>query len=194
MPNLLMNWQIKIGIDYKTLLRFLLLAVKIKLPDFGRSENGMECQTALDQVKQLQQEGFTEDMIRHLLPKLEQVSALKEEERQELKHRMEQLLPEVASAKTMPLAEAESNFYRMYSGFGGAIMEVLNQNNQILLEKMDERISSRILKEMNFLFRERENLEEERYRKLDRTIRECQVARQRFSLEEERKKRFRLKG
>ena len=129
-----------------------------------------------------------------MVPKLEQVSALKEEERKELKHRMEQLLPEVASAKTMSMAEAESNFYRMYSGFGGAIMEVLNQNNQILLEKMDERISSRILKEMNFLFRERENLEEERYRKLDRTIRECQVARQRFSLEEERKKRFRLKG
>lgn len=154
----------------------------------------MECQTALDQVKQLQQEGFTEDMIRQLLPKLEQVSTLKEEERYELKHRMEQLLPEVTNAKTMPLAEAESNFYRMYSGFGGAIMEVLNQNNQILLEKMDERISNRILKEMNFLFRERENLEEERYRKLDRTIRECQVARQRFSLEEERRKKFRFKG
>ncbi|MBP3593876.1 MAG: hypothetical protein IKL28_06240 [Lachnospiraceae bacterium] len=154
----------------------------------------MECQTALDQVKQLQQEGFTEDMIRQLLPKLEQVSTLKEEERHELKHRMEQLLPEVANAKTTPIQEAESNFYRMYSGFGGAIMEVLNQNNQVLLEKMDERISNRILKEMNFLFRERENLEEERYRKLDRTIRECQVARQRFSLEEERKKRFRFKG
>ena len=72
-------------------------------------------------------------------------------------------------------------------------MEVLNQNNQVLLEKMDERISNRILKEMNFLFRERENLEEERYRKLDRTIRECQTARQRFSLEEERRKKFRWK-
>lgn len=153
----------------------------------------MECQAALDQVKQLQQEGFTENMIRQLLPKLEQVSALKEEERQELKQRMEQLVPELASANTMRATEVESNFYRMYSGFGGAIMEVLNQNNQVLLEKMDERISGRILKEMNFLFRERENLEEERYRKLDRTIRECQVARQRFSLEEERKKKFRWK-
>ena len=67
----------------------------------------MECQTALDQVKQLQQEGFTEDMIRQLLPKLEQVSTLKEEERHELKHRMEQLLPEVANAKTTPIQEAE---------------------------------------------------------------------------------------
>ena len=166
----------------------------MQLTDFGRSVNDMECQTALDQVKQLQQEGFTEDMIRQLLPKLEQVSTLKEEERHELKHRMEQLLPEVAGAKAMQVQEAESNFYRMYSGFGGAMLEVLNQNNQLLLEKMDERISNRILKEMNFLFRERENLEEERYRKLDRTIRECQVARQRFSLEEERKKKFRFKG
>ena len=37
------------------------------------------------------------------------------------------------------------------AGFGGAITELLSQNNQILLEKMDERISNRILKEMNFL-------------------------------------------
>ena len=157
----------------------------------------MECQMALNQVKQLQQDGFTEDMIRQLLPKLEQVSTLKEGERKELKQRMEQLLPELSSTHKAPApvqapapSEVESNFYRMYSGFGGAILEVLNQNNQILLEKMDERISNRILKEMNFLFRERENLEEERYRKLDRTIRECQTARQRFSIEEERKKKF----
>ena len=151
----------------------------------------MECQLALDQVKQLQQEGFTETMIKQLLPKLEQVSALKEEDRQELRKRMEQLLPEIQNNKTSSLAmEGENSFFKKYSNFGGAINELLNQNNQVLLEKMDERISTRILKEMNFLFRERENLEEERYRKLDRTIRDCQVTRQRFSLEEERKKRF----
>lgn len=152
----------------------------------------MECQLVLDQIKQLQQEGFTEEMIRQLLPKLEEVSVLKEEERRELRHRMEQLVPEMAatSRAVAQQPEPESNFYRMYSGFGGALMEILSQNNQALLEKMDERISNRILKEMNFLFRERENMEEERYRKLDRTIRECQVSRQRISLEEERKKRF----
>ena len=183
----------KYGIKWKIYLRIGQAGFMITVKDIWKEWNGMECQIALDQVKQLQQEGFTEDMIRQLLPKLEQVSALKEEERKELKHRMEQVLPEVATVKPKPVAETESNFYRMYSGFGGVLMEVLNQNNQLLLEKMDERISDRILKEMNFLFRERENLEEERYRKLDRTIRECQVARQRFSLEEERKKKFRWK-
>lgn len=153
----------------------------------------MECQVALDQVKRLQEEGFTQDMIRQLLPKLEQVSALREEERKELKRKMEQLLPGISKTKVAPAAdgtESESSFYRMYSGFGGAITELLDQNNQVLLEKMDEKISNRIIKEMNFLFRERENLEEERYRKLDRTIRECQVSRQRVSMEEERKKKF----
>ena len=77
----------------------------------------------------------------------------------------------------------------MYTGFGGAVTELLRQNNESLLQEMDERISNKILKEMNYLFRERENLEEERYRKLDRTIREYQVARQRNAMEEERKKR-----
>lgn len=148
----------------------------------------MECQLALDQVKQLQQEGFSEAMIKQLLPKLEQVSALKEEDRQELRKRMEQLLPEVQNNRTSSVVKEGNN--KMYSMVGGALTELLSQNNQVLLEKMDERISTRILKEMNFLFRERENLEEERYRKLDRTIRDCQVTRQRFSLEEERKKRF----
>ena len=148
----------------------------------------MECQLALDQVKQLQQEGFSEAMIKQLLPKLEQVSALKEEDRQELRKRMEQLLPEAQNNRTSSVVKEGNN--KMYSMVGGALTELLSQNNQVLLEKMDERISTRILKEMNFLFRERENLEEERYRKLDRTIRDCQVTRQRFSLEEERKKRF----
>ena len=87
------------------------------------------------------------------------------------------------------MTETERNMQRMYSGFGGAVTELLRQNNESLLLQMDERISNRILKEMNYLFRERENLEEERYRKLDRTIREFQTARQRKSMEEERKKR-----
>ena len=150
----------------------------------------MECQLALDQVKRLQQEGFTEEMIAQLLPKLEMVSALKDEDRKELKQKMEQLLPNLPDSRPPVMTEPESPYYRMYTGFGGVIMELLDKNNQALLEKMDERIAGRIMKEMNFLFRERENLEEERYRKLDRTIRECQVARQRFSLEEERKRKF----
>ena len=148
----------------------------------------MECENALEYVKKLREEGFSTEQIDKLLPKLEEVAALKEEDRKELKQRMEQMLPETRKEIAV-VSETERSFQRMYTGFGGAVTELLRQNNESLLREMDERISSKILKEMNYLFRERENLEEERYRKLDRTIREYQAARQKNAMEEERKKR-----
>lgn len=148
----------------------------------------MECENAIAYVKKLREEGFSTGQIDKLLPKLEEVAALSEEDLKELHKRMELMLPET---KKEPLAvsETEKSFQRMYMGFGGAVTELLRQNNESLLKEMEERVSDKIVKEMNYLFRERENLEEERYRKLDRTIREYQAARQRTSLEEERKKR-----
>ena len=148
----------------------------------------MECENALEYVKKLREEGFSTEQIDKLLPKLEEVAALKKEDLQELKERMELLVP-AAQKEVTVVSETEKSFQRMYMGFGGAVTELLKQNNESLLREMDERVSNKILKEMNYLFRERENLEEERYRKLDRTIREYQAARQRISIEEERKKR-----
>lgn len=78
-----------------------------------------------------------------------------------------------------------------YAVFGTVMTELLMQNNKALLDEMDLRIAQRIMKEMNYLFRERENIEEERYRKLDRTIREYQSARQQTAMEEERRGLFR---
>ena len=147
----------------------------------------MECENAMQQIKLLREEGFDTEQIERLMPKLEAVAALLPEERRELKERMKLLLTE--GKADVGLSEGERSFQRMYAGFGGAVTELLRQNNEALLEQMDERVSKKILKEMNYLFRERENLEEERYRKLDRTIRECQAARQRTAIEEERKKR-----
>lgn len=156
----------------------------------------MECDSAMEHVKLLREEGFSGGQIERLLPKLEAVVSLSKQDRRELRERLEAVCPEteqpVAEVKVTLPAEKESNFSRLYNGFGGAVTELLRQNNQNLLEEMDERISNRILKEMNYLFRERENLEEERYRQLDRTIRECQAARQRKSIEEERRKLFRF--
>ncbi len=148
----------------------------------------MEGETVLTYVKKLKEEGFTTEQIGKLLPKLEEVVMLKEADRKELRERLEVLLGH-EEEKAELVSESERSFQRMYTGFGGAVTELLRQNNAALLEQMDERISQKILKEMNYLFRERENLEEERYRKLDRTIREHQAARQRTSIEEERKKR-----
>lgn len=55
--------------------------------------------------------------------------------------------------------------------------EVLQKNNEQLSRKIEEGVSERMARELRFLFRQQEEREEERYRRLDRTIREYQQAR-----------------
>ena len=46
-----------------------------------------------------------------------------------------------------------------------------------LTQKIEDGVSERMARELRFLFRQQEEREEERYRRLDRTIREHQQAR-----------------
>jgi len=55
--------------------------------------------------------------------------------------------------------------------------EMLQKNNEHLSQKIEDGVSERMARELRFLFRQQEEREEERYRRLDRTIREYQQAR-----------------
>jgi len=55
--------------------------------------------------------------------------------------------------------------------------ELLQKNNEQLSHKIEDGVSERMARELRFLFRQQEEREEERYRRLDRTIREYQQAR-----------------
>ena len=55
--------------------------------------------------------------------------------------------------------------------------ELLQKNNEQMSQKIEEGVSDRMARELRFLFRQQEEREEERYRRLDRTIREYQQAR-----------------
>lgn len=60
------------------------------------------------------------------------------------------------------------------------LAEALRRNQDILSKEVGGTVSEKLVKEMNYLMRDREEREEERYRKLDETIRACQrVQRQR---------------
>jgi DNA-binding transcriptional MerR regulator len=89
----------------------------------------MECENALEYVRKLREEGFSTEQIDKLLPKLEEVAALKKEDLQELKERMELLVP-AAQKEVTVVSETEKSFQRMYMGFGGAVTELLKQNNE----------------------------------------------------------------
>ena len=54
----------------------------------------------------------------------------------------------------------------------GIVKEALSENNSSLGKEIGESVGDRVLKEMNYLMREQDEQEEERYRKLDAAIRE----------------------
>ena len=57
----------------------------------------------------------------------------------------------------------------------GIVKEALAENNQELGREVGENVGDRVLKEMNYLMREQDEQEEERYKKLDAAIRELNV-------------------
>lgn len=54
----------------------------------------------------------------------------------------------------------------------GIVKDALAENNQALGKEVGENVGDRVLKEMNYLMREQDEQEEERFRKLDAAIRE----------------------
>ena len=54
------------------------------------------------------------------------------------------------------------------------LAEALRRNQDTLSREVGGKVSEKVVKEMNYLMRDREEREEERYRKLDETIRACQ--------------------
>lgn len=58
------------------------------------------------------------------------------------------------------------------------IREVLEDNNEVLAKTVNEEVAESVIKEMDYLLRIREEREEERFKKIDRTIREVQNARE----------------
>ncbi len=83
-----------------------------------------------------------------------------------------------AAESTVPAAEEHTDGVRMLQeGMTKWLGEVLQRNNEQLSQRIEEGVSERMARELRFLFRQQEEQEEERYRRLDRTIREYQQAR-----------------
>lgn len=82
--------------------------------------------------------------------------------------------------------DTETVFAGMLQTDGGRLLqegmtrwldEMIQKNNEQLSQRIEEGVSERMARELRFLFRQQEEREEERYRRLDRTIREYQQAR-----------------
>ena len=69
------------------------------------------------------------------------------------------------------------------------VMDALQQNNRALTNDINETVTQSIVKEMDYMLKIKEEHEEERFRQLDRAIREAQQQRQQAAITKEGKKK-----
>ena len=79
------------------------------------------------------------------------------------------------SGKPVSDSSAEAKMAQFRILMSGIVRDALAENNQALGKEVGESVGERVLKEMNYLMREQDEQEEERYRKLDAAIRELNV-------------------
>ncbi|MCH5273732.1 MAG: MerR family transcriptional regulator [Lachnospiraceae bacterium] len=153
-------------------------------------------------VKRLKDAGFGLRQIKAMAERMPAVAALPDEKLEDLRKRIAGIEAEQeeavmihknehfkerekfslcvggASACVTPEVEEHTDGVRMLQeGMTKWLGEMLKRNNEQLTQKIEEGVSERMARELKFLFRQQEEREEERYRRLDRTIREYQQAR-----------------
>jgi len=153
-------------------------------------------------VKRLKEAGFGLRQIKAMGERMTAVAALSDEKLQELKNRISGMEAEqeavfcgkeaasVTEKEELPLCvnapaneilpvqdERTDGVRLLQEGMTKWLGELLQKNNEHLTQKIEDGVSERMARELRFLFRQQEEKEEERYRRLDRTIREYQQAR-----------------
>lgn len=73
------------------------------------------------------------------------------------------------------------------------VMDALRQNNRCLTTDINDTVTQSIVKEMDYMMKTREEHQEERFRQIDRAIRETQLQRQQAAASKEEKKKRKSK-
>lgn len=160
------------------------------LIEIPRNEMGHRYYTAehiklLRNVKELKEQGFQLKAIKMLVPELNQLMAdkhpNKEEPPEEEEASKEEIVP--SSIQTDRMSKLDQ-FQKI---IGDVVTQALKENNISLSQDVSEKVSDNVIKEIDYLVRIQEEKEEERFKKLDETIRNVQKGRKEVAYTSEEK-------
>ena len=83
-------------------------------------------------------------------------------------------LPAVSMQVEQPVVSSVDKMEQFKAIIGGIVTQSLRENNIILGGEISDTVSTKVIKEMDYLLRMKEEMEEERFKRLDETIRNCQ--------------------
>ncbi len=152
------------------------LEIEISRTELGHRYYTEEDICLFQKIKELKERGLQLKAIKLLIPRLHRQEAGEQEEIPV----EEAVIPEEAAeereqTETLPALGPDPDKLKQFESIvTGIFRQVIQDNNS----ELECRITDSVAKEMNLLFQMREEREEERYRRLDETIRVYQKNRQ----------------
>lgn len=144
----------------------------------GRTEMGHRYYTEEDIqlfccIKELKEQGISLKELKGLIPDMLRT-------REKLKLQKEATHTEIVSNNS--IAEhaeklSDTTLEELQLQIGKVFQNAMLENNKLLEESVNQVITQKILKEINYLFQAQDRQEEDRYKKLDHLIRQQQVYR-----------------
>ena len=139
-------------------------------------------------IKELKEKGYQLKAIRMIIHNGNSEYLMPEQvyEKPQVVYRGPLVMPAQADEKNvLDNTDRMAQFTELMTEIVGKAIEA---NNELLSKKISEEVGEQVIKEMNYLMREREVAEEERFRKLDEAIRGNLKKKTGFSLTGKKKK------
>ena len=137
-------------------------------------------------IKDLKESGFQLKAIKMLLPELMEINSDRQSEnredkledsresgdvnQKELKSNSSEVLKQELLQRVSEPARENTEI-----GINSVVANALKENNRLLGQEVGDKVSDNLIKEMDYLMQMREQKDEERYKKLDETIRNYQA-------------------
>ncbi len=158
--------------------------------DIPRNEMGHRYYTEenveqLKRIRKLKEKGFSLKAIKMVLPQLDQLDQMDEvnlyriREEYNLKAEGEGNITVVKNKDNkIEIEDGGVKMQQFRAIMKDLIVDAIRENNRELSNAVGENVSDNVLKEMDYLMRDKDEKDEERYRQLDEVIRGVQKARQ----------------
>ena len=147
------------------------LDLKVPRNELGHRYYTKENMEQFQKIKDLKEKGYQLKAIKMLIHGEAPLDIPNEEEKNVKKEvaNVPQKMNTGVKVSQLGPEEKMEQFQRLMTGI---VKQAIEENNQALGISVGEQVGEQVLKEMNYLMREQEELAEEHYRKLDEAIRQ----------------------
>lgn len=128
------------------------------------------------QIKEMKEEGYQLKVIRMMLhnqgtiPEGE-TGEMNKHPQSEYQYQLQKVAAQNGHSEMLHQPDNSDKFEQFQNMMTDIVRQAIQENNRALGREVGEQVEEKVIKEMNYLMREQDEQEEERYRKLDEAIR-----------------------